>query len=225
MKRSLIIIFLGMLLMNAVAQDSTAIQQKCMVGVHGGAGPASMVGSDMYWGSDAKDLTHMIGSINGIVFQYRVSKRISFCFEANYERKGYAVYGIVPRIWNNDYYDSTIPWSGKTKYIYDFITLPALVQFKINRSKRRTEWFIKGGLNPELLIRSGVIYGKEEIRYDKEMDPFKDLSAVAGFGVNIPVKKHVVISIEGRDMLTLGDILSIKKRNLAVLMVGLGYKI
>jgi hypothetical protein len=224
MKRSLLIFF-GMLLMNADAQDSTAIQQKYMFGVHGGVGPASMVGSDMYWGSGAKDLTYMIGSINGIVFQYRVSKRLSFCFEANYERKGYAVIGLVPSMWDNDYYDNTIPWSGETKYVYDFITLPALVQFKINRSKKRTEWFVKCGMNPELLIRSGLIYGKEEIRYDKEMDPFRDLSAVAGFGVNIPLKKHVVISIEGRDMLTLGDILSIKKRNLAVLMVGLGYKI
>jgi hypothetical protein len=221
MRRSLITTLLGMLMMNADAQDSTAMQQKFMFGVHGGAGPASMVGSDMYWGNGAKDLTYMIGSMSGMFFHYRSSQRVSFCFEANVERKGYAVTNLFPSMWEDDM-EGAIPWGTETKYIYDCISIPALAQFKINRLKKKTEWFVKTGLSPEYMVRSGVIYGDKK-RY--EDIHHMDLSAVAGFGVNIPVKKHLMISIEGRDILTLGDILSFKKHNLAVLMLGLGYKI
>jgi hypothetical protein len=220
MKQVLIIIFLGMLTMNAHAQDSTAKQHRFMLGMHGGAGLASLVGSDRHWGN-AKDLTYMMGSIHGITFQYRASQRVSFCFETNFERKGYAIEGPYPGWWQ-PHIHHTIPWSEETKYIYDCISIPALVQFKINSRKKRTEWFVKTGLSPEYMVRSGVIYGNEKRFEDIQ---HIDFSAVAGFGVNIPVKKHIVISIEGRDNLTLGDLLSFKRHNLLVLMVGLGYNI
>jgi hypothetical protein len=224
MKRSLVIILLGMLTLNADAQDSTAMQQKFMFGVHGGAGPAALIGSDRYWGNGANDLTYMIGSMSGMVFQYRVSQRVSLCFEANIERKGYAITSLTfPSMWEYDMDGSTIPWSAETKYLYDCISIPALAQFKINKLKKRTEWFVKTGLSPEYMVRSGVIYGNKKKRY--EDIHHIDFSTVAGFGVNIPIKKHVVISVEGRDNLTIGDFLNFKKRNLAVLMVGLSYKI
>lgn len=211
---------------SAIAQDSTTTHHKFMAGFHGGVGPAFALGgkdSDFdYYNNGDIERSSITGFMAGIFFHYQIIPRMAICFEANFESKGYAVWGLF----GNQWYirsDAVIPWGGKVEYRYNFIVSPVLLKFKINKSKKRTEWFVKGGLSPELFVNRSVRFDKQLVHHPKSESSI-NVGWTTGFGVNIPIKKRAVLSLEVRDNLRIGNVFKMDELNLLVFKAGFGYK-
>lgn len=221
MKKVTLVMLIGLWSFTAMAQDSVKTSPKFTIGVHGGAGPASFIGLSRGLGVYQPKYIPRLGSMHGLFFQYQILPKMGLCFEVNYESKGMAYSYPYLMHSNHEHY-------GKPQreiYVQEFISLPALMKFKLNAKRKRTEWFVKSGMNMEFQIRSSVRSGMQQFNYPRSERPNVSVSCVAGFGVNIPVRKNGIISIEARDMFTPKNAYRYKNNNLLVLLVGFGIKL
>ena len=227
MKRMIVFLFLFIHSVYGMAQDSIIVYPKFMGGIHAGPGLATNVGGFFAENQVSVQPKPAFSYMGGLFFHYQVLQKMTLCFELNYEVKEVAIFS---RYFPNDgslsqVPDASIPWSGRAIYRDDFLTLPVLVKFKINKKRKRTEWFVKGGLNTGFRVNSSVRHGYNSYLVNNNSDrSFLTFALASGFGVNVPMGKNGVFLVEARDHLNVGNILKYERTNLLALLLGYGYR-
>lgn len=227
MKKVILYFFCAMCSMVTLAQDSVNSRHtRFIIGVHGGLGPASLIGRENNLGDNIKGFQSRLGHMHGVYFQHQMLPKMALCFEVNYESKGMVMFVTYYYILYNPslpYYDQMIATPVREVHIKDYVSIPVLAKFKLNKSSQQTEWFVKGGINTAVMVKYSTRIEQSEYHY--KMSPGNiDFSYVYGFGVTIPVGKTGVISIEGRDNMSLGN-LQHKQGNILLLMAGFAVKL
>jgi len=103
--------------------------RKLSVGVHGGPAGATMYGDEESRKIHNIKFKPVFSFIAGINMQYVVKPKFWFHIELNYERKGYE------ENWPVSDQNLVVIGTGVQKNYYDYITLPIMGKFILNKKK------------------------------------------------------------------------------------------
>jgi hypothetical protein len=222
--------FLGLLAISQ-GKEEEKVENKFALGIH--AGPTLCT-------FETKEpailnkyaVTARAGYISGIVIQYNFTPRLAGNAELNYELAGYT---LVPE--GAAYIYHPPPGSGptilRTKISNYFFSIPLTLKYKI--TKGRTAFFVNAGGYINMKLKScktdfyenyGSDNGKEKKgetgSYASQANTIQ-YGAVAGFGLDTRINKHLHFILEVRDHCALNNINN-EETNAVGLLVGLTIK-
>lgn len=229
---SIILILMALGTHGQNTRDSSSSVRKLIIGVHGAPAGAIWLGGTS-WSNGNQPI---LGFIAGGSVQYNLKQRFAICAELNYERKGNI--GTYHDITGADMIDmlgdpNFIPGlSGtiKVKQVEDYITIPIIAQFKLN--KKKIAWFANIGIFTAYLVRNGSAASEIEeplgaVHYWWTLKDQHEIyfGLTTSVGANIPIQKRLQFLIEARNNLKLGNIFRYNQDESFALLLGIGYKI
>jgi hypothetical protein len=180
-----IIVFV--LLLAAPAGMLRAQQGVWRVGIEGGPGMSLIYGSNNVYGGSGLALS----GVAGITGEYGFAAQFSAKAALHYERVSTVTNSTSP----------LLSPGGKLKYNLDYLSLPLLVKWTTGN---RIRFFVNAGPCVSYLLREVTWYKPESGSTEKVADETGsyhrvNLAVTAGGGIELPVFKRFLVSVELRD--------------------------
>ncbi len=210
------------LLMSAIAFCAQGQNNKLELGFEGGCSLISLRGNDILSVSSHP----RIALVGGFSLQYNFNKKFSLRTNISFERKGAALKEIIL-----EYYPYTgVNFTGNVNL--DYLTMPFLFRATFGKKIR---YFANGGPFVSFLIRETNIERPANMpkMVSVHTSDYKKLDAglTLGVGLSIPLKEHLVISLELRNNLGLINVYAIPQpdsysigTNSTNVLMGIAYK-
>jgi hypothetical protein len=213
-------------------KEEEKVENKFAMGIHAGPTLCTFKTNEPEI-SRLYTLTARAGFISGIFMQYNLTPRLAGNAELNYELTGYT---MVPESASIYIYHPP-PGSGpkllRTKISNYFFSIPLTLKYRVTTG--RTAFFINAGGYINMKLKSSKTdfyenYGsgnEKEQRgktgaYASQANTIQ-YGAVAGFGLDTRINKHLNFTLEIRDHFALNNIKN-EETNAVGLLVGLIFK-
>jgi hypothetical protein len=207
--------FFGIFL--ALSANVHAQTRPYSIGLEGGPGSISLRGNSI-----VNLHGPSIAFSGGLTFQYHLGKVVSLRSGLSYDRKG--------SLWTGQATDfNGIPLGVITSRTnWDYLTLPVLLRTSFGKKKR---FFVNAGPYLGYLVQQGTVTSGDQIATRRERDNARikhvDCGLSTGLGLNLPLSKKCIFSVEIRNNRGLYNISSVPvigdgsiKTNATVLLLG-----